>query len=52
VVIEGDCDLRRERHQVRTGTGGTVTENHIEVQGDRRRRITELSRERGFAIDS
>lgn len=32
-------------------SGGSVTEGHIELQGDHANRVPELLRERGFAVE-
>lgn len=55
VVIEGfetGSDLKELASDLKSalGTGGTVKENHIEVQGDHGSRVRDLLRERGFTV--
>ncbi|WP_256300462.1 translation initiation factor [Haloarchaeobius salinus] len=52
--FEGDGDLGDLASDLKSalGTGGTVKENHIEVQGDHAQRVEELLRERGYSIES
>ncbi|MFC4405877.1 translation initiation factor [Haloarchaeobius iranensis] len=52
--FEGDRDLSDLASDLKSalGTGGTVKENHIEVQGDHGDRVVELLRDRGYAIDA
>ena len=53
VVIEGfdaGTELKELASDLKSalGTGGTVKERHIEVQGDHESRVRDLLRERGF----
>lgn len=55
VVVEGfqtDTDLADLASDLKSalGTGGTVKENHIEIQGDHEKRVRELLRERGYSL--
>ncbi|WP_440990215.1 translation initiation factor [Haloarchaeobius baliensis] len=57
VVVEGfeaGSELKELASDLKSalGTGGTVKENHIEVQGDHESRVRDLLRERGYDVDS
>lgn len=46
-------DLRSLASELKSalGTGGTATEDGVELQGDQTDRVPELLRERGFAVE-
>ncbi|MFD1645226.1 translation initiation factor [Haloarchaeobius litoreus] len=52
--FEGDSDLQSLASDLKSalGTGGTVKENHIELQGDHAGRVQELLRDRGYNVES
>ena len=54
-IVEGvgdDFDLKPLATTLKKqlGTGGTVKDSHIELQGDHRDRVKELLREDGFSV--
>ncbi|ELZ95827.1 translation initiation factor 1 (eif-1/sui1) [Haloferax mucosum ATCC BAA-1512] len=51
--FRGDTDLGSLGSDLKSalGTGGTVKDEHIEIQGDHEQRVRELLRERGFEIE-
>ncbi|ADQ66429.1 translation initiation factor 1 (eif-1/sui1) [Halogeometricum borinquense DSM 11551] len=56
VIIEGfqtDTDLDDLGSDLKSalGTGGTVKDDHIEIQGDHESRVRELLRERGYTVE-
>ncbi|MFB6150062.1 MAG: translation initiation factor [Halobacteriales archaeon] len=56
VIIEGfagetDIDGLASELKSALGTGGTVKDNHIELQGDHRERVRDLLTEKGFDIE-
>lgn len=50
--FEGDVDRKELASDLKSalGTGGTVKEGHIEIQGDHETRVRELLEERGFQV--
>ncbi|WP_330632156.1 SUI1 family translation initiation factor [Halocatena halophila] len=52
--FEGNTDLEDLASELKSalGTGGTVTDGTIELQGDHKARVKTLLEERGFQIDS
>lgn len=56
VIVEGfqtDTDIDDLASDLKSalGTGGTVKEGHIEIQGDHEKRVRELLRERGYSLE-
>ena len=57
VIIEGfqtDIDIADLASDLKSalGTGGTVTDDRIEIQGDHEKRVRELLRERGYSVEN
>ncbi|WP_336022746.1 translation initiation factor [Halobellus salinisoli] len=50
--FEGDTDLDSLASELKSalGTGGTVKEDTIELQGDHEKRVRELLKEHGYAV--
>lgn len=50
--FEGDTDLESLASELKSalGTGGTVKEDHIELQGDHQERVRGLLKERGYTV--
>lgn len=50
--FEGDTDLESLASELKSalGTGGTVKEDHIELQGDHQERVRGLLKESGYTV--
>jgi translation initiation factor 1 len=50
--FEGNTDLESLASELKSalGTGGTVKEGHIELQGDHEERVRELLEENGYSV--
>lgn len=51
--FEGDTDRKDLASDLKSalGTGGTVKEGRIEIQGDHEERVRELLRKRGYSVE-
>ncbi|SEL70947.1 SUI1 family translation initiation factor [Haloferax larsenii] len=57
VIIEGfqtDTDIDDLASDLKSalGTGGTVKDDRIEIQGDHEKRVRELLRDRGYGVEN